>query len=136
MTKPLEKAFAQAVKLPKNEQDRLAKWLLAELQSQRRWDAAFARSTDWYDEQNTVILKNIRASMSPQGKILIIGTVIPEGNEPHFGKIMDLEMLLSPGGVERTESEFRELLAASGLRLNRVVPTKSIVSIVEAVKAD
>ena len=50
MTKLLEKAFAQAVKLPKNEQDRLAKWLLAELQWQRRWDAAFARSTDLLDE--------------------------------------------------------------------------------------
>lgn len=91
---------------------------------------------DWYDEQNVLILKNIRASMPDDGKILIIDTVIPEGNEPHFGKILDLEMLVSPGGVERTEREFRELLAASGLRLSRIVPTKSFVSIVEAVKAD
>ncbi len=91
---------------------------------------------DWYDEQNTTILNNIRASMPDEGKILIIDTVIPEGNEPHFGKIMDLEMLVSPGGVERTESEFRTLLATSGFRLNRIVPTKSIVSIVEAVKVD
>ena len=91
---------------------------------------------DWYDEQNTVILKNIRASMPAGARVLIIDTVIPEGNEPHFGKVMDLEMLVSPGGVERTESEFRELLAASGLRLSRIVPTKSVVSIVEAVKAN
>ncbi len=91
---------------------------------------------DWYDEQNTIILKNIRASMPDDGKILIVDTVIPEGNEPHFGKILDMEMLVSPGGVERTESEFRELLAASGLRLNRVVQTKSVVSIVEAVKGE
>jgi len=46
MTKLLEKAFAEAVKLPKKEQDKLAKWLLAELESERRWDEAFARSTD------------------------------------------------------------------------------------------
>lgn len=91
---------------------------------------------DWYDEQNIIILKNIRASMPDGGKILIVDTVIPGGNEPHFGKILDMEMLVSPGGVERTESEFRELLAASGLRLNRIVPTKSLVSIVEAVKAE
>lgn len=91
---------------------------------------------DWYDEQNILILKNIRASMPDGGKILILDMVIPEGNEPHFGKILDLEMLVSPGGVERTEKEFRELLAASGLRLTRIVTTKSFVSIVEAVKAD
>ncbi len=91
---------------------------------------------DWYDEQNIMILKNIRSSMPDDGKILIVDTVIPEGNEPHFGKILDMEMLVSPGGVERTESEFQELLAASGLRLNRVVPTKSLVSIVEAVKTE
>jgi len=91
---------------------------------------------DWYDEQNIMILKNIRSSMPDDGKILIVDTVIPEGNEPHFGKILDMEMLVSPGGVERTESEFRELLAASGLRLNRVVSTKSLVSIVEAVKTE
>jgi hypothetical protein len=46
MTKLLEKAFAQAVKLPKREQDKLAKWLLAELESERRWDEAFGRSAD------------------------------------------------------------------------------------------
>jgi len=46
MTKLLEKAFAQAVKLPRKEQDKLAKWLLAELESERRWDEAFARSAD------------------------------------------------------------------------------------------
>jgi hypothetical protein len=46
MTKLLEKAFAEAVKLPKKEQDKLAKWLLAELESERRWDEAFAGSAD------------------------------------------------------------------------------------------
>jgi len=46
MTKLLEKAFAEAVKLPKKEQDKLAKWLLAELESERLWDAVFARSAD------------------------------------------------------------------------------------------
>jgi len=46
MTKLLERAFAEAVKLPKKEQDKLAKWLLAELESERRWDEAFAGSAD------------------------------------------------------------------------------------------
>lgn len=90
---------------------------------------------DWDDERSIKILQNIAAEMNDDGKVLIFETVISDGNEPHFGKIMDLEMMVSPGGIERTEEEYREILAATGLRLNRVIPTKSPVSIVEAVKA-
>jgi ubiquinone/menaquinone biosynthesis C-methylase UbiE len=90
---------------------------------------------DWDDERSIKILKNIRRAMKDNGRVLIIEQVVPEGNEPHFSKIMDLEMLVSPGGVERTATEYSELLAAAGLRLTRIVPTKSPFSIVEAVKA-
>lgn len=90
---------------------------------------------DWTDEQNVEILRNIGAAMPDKSKVLIVDAVIPEDNEPHFGKILDLEMLVSPGGVERTESEFRALLDSAGFRLNRIVSTRSPVSIVEAVKA-
>lgn len=89
---------------------------------------------DWTDERNVKILENIRAAMPEDAKILIVDAVIPEDNEPHFGKILDLEMLVSPGGVERTESEFRALLSKAGFRLKRIVPTRSPVSIIEAVK--
>ncbi len=90
---------------------------------------------DWDDERCIAILKNIQRVMPEHGKVLIVEMVIAPGNEPHFGKIQDMEMLVSPGGVERTESEYRELLAQAGLKLNRVIPTKSPLSIVEAVKA-
>ncbi|HYJ90204.1 MAG TPA: methyltransferase, partial [Pyrinomonadaceae bacterium] len=90
---------------------------------------------DWYEDHCQKILQNIRSSMPNDAKVLIIDAVIPEGNEPHFGKILDLEMLLSPGGVERTPTEFAELLADSGFRLTQIIPTPSPVSIVEAVKA-
>ena len=73
--------------------------------------------------------------MPDDGKVLIIDAVVPESNEPHFSKVMDLEMLMSPGGVERTSSEFAALLDASGFRLNRIIPTQGPMSIVEAVKA-
>jgi hypothetical protein len=89
---------------------------------------------DWTDEQNVKILQNIRAAMPDAAKVLIVDAVIPEDNEPHFGKILDLEMLVSPGGVERTEGEFRALLSKAGFRLNRIIPTRSPVNIVEAVK--
>ena len=89
---------------------------------------------DWYDEKNQVILGNIRSNMPDSAKILIIETVIPEGNDPHFSKIIDLEMLAAPGGMERTAQEFEELLEKSGLKLNRIIPTTGMMSIIEAVK--
>jgi uncharacterized protein (DUF2236 family) len=60
MTKLLEKAFAEAVKLPKKEQDKLAKWLLAELESEQRWDEAFARSGDRLGQLADLALKEHR----------------------------------------------------------------------------
>ena len=41
-------------------------------------------------------------------------------------------MLVAPGGQERTEQEYSTLLGKAGLRLTRVVPTESPVSVVEA----
>ena len=90
---------------------------------------------DWYEDNCQKILRNIRANMPDDGKVLIIEAVIPEGNDPHFGKIIDLEMLLSPGGVERTPSEFEKLLADSGLKMTRIIPTMGPMSFVEALKA-
>ena len=58
-----------------------------------------------------------------------------QGNEPHFSKVMDLGMLVLPGGVERTEAEYHTLLADAGLRLNRILPTRIHLNILEAVKA-
>ncbi len=90
---------------------------------------------DWDDERSITIHRNIHRAIAADGKILLIETVVPAGNEPHLGKLVDLEMLVSPGGIERTEEEFRELLAQAGFRLTGVVPTKSHLSVIEAVKA-
>ena len=90
---------------------------------------------DWDDERCVTLLGNIRTAMSDDGKVLIVESVVPETEEPHYSKMLDLEMLVSPGGIERTEGEYRDLLAAAGLRLSRVVPTKTPLSIIEAVKA-
>lgn len=90
---------------------------------------------DWYDENNQKILGNIRENMTDDGKVLIVETVVPGGNDPHFSKIIDLEMLMSPGGVERTAAEFERLLTDSGFKLTRIIPTKGPMCIVEAVKA-
>ena len=62
-------------------------------------------------------------------------SVIPPGNEPCIGKLLDLAMLVIPGGKERTGSEYRDLFQQSGFKLQRIIPTAAEVSILEAVKA-
>jgi hypothetical protein len=64
--------------------------------------------------------------------VLLVESVIPSGNEPGLGKIMDLEMLVMPGGKERTEAEFRALFDRAGYTLTRIVPTRSPMSLIEA----
>ena len=70
--------------------------------------------------------------MNPGGRLLIIEMVLPAGDTPHPGKMLDMMMLVGPGGQERTEQEYAMLLGKAGLRLTRVVPTESPVSVVEA----
>ena len=89
---------------------------------------------EWYDDNCEKILGCRRRSMPDDGRVLIVDAVIPPGNDPNPGKILDLEMLIAPGGVERTASEFETLLENSGFRMARIIPTQSPVSIVEAVK--
>jgi hypothetical protein len=90
---------------------------------------------DWPDDKCVEILKACRANVSAGGKLLVIDMVMPGPNEFHFSKIADLEMMLFPSGKERTEAEFRELFAAAGWKLTRIIPTASHVSIVEGVPA-
>lgn len=87
---------------------------------------------DWDDERATVILKNIRAAMNQGGRLILIESVVAAGSQPDFAKLIDLEMLLLPGGRERTEQEFRDLLSGAGFTLTRIVPTKSPLSVIEA----
>jgi hypothetical protein len=87
---------------------------------------------DWDDEKAAAILTNIRRVLAKEGRVLLLETVIPPGNEPHMGKIVDLEMLVMPGGRERTEQEYRELFDRAGFTLTRVVNTRSPFSVIEA----
>ena len=61
MTKLLEEAFAEASKLPEQEQDALATVILEELASERRWDQAFANSADLLDQLADQALAEHRA---------------------------------------------------------------------------
>lgn len=88
---------------------------------------------DWDDDECVTILKNIRDVIPEGARLVLLEAVVPTGNTPDFSKIIDMEMMLSPGGIERTEKEFSELFANSGFKLSRVIPLESPVSIIEAV---
>lgn len=87
---------------------------------------------DWTEDQCLTILGHCRRAMNPASRLLIIEMVLPHGNTPHPGKLLDMMMLVGPGGRERTEEEYGTLLGKAGLRVTRVVPTETAVSIVEA----
>jgi SAM-dependent methyltransferase len=89
---------------------------------------------DWEDGEAIAILGNCRDAMQPGGRVLVVETVIPSGNEPCFGKWLDL-MMLVVGGRERTREQYGDLFSAAGLRLTRVVPTAHEVSVIEGVRA-
>lgn len=89
---------------------------------------------DWSDEHALKILGNVREALNGRagGRLILVDTVLPEDGSPHPGKLLDLLMLMFPGGRERTESEWRGLLGRSGFTLTRIVPTKAPDSVIEA----
>jgi hypothetical protein len=96
-------------------------------------DAYFLRHIihDWDDEKAGLILRNLRRSMPRGARLIVVEHVLPPGDEPSFGKLLDLNMLLLPGGVERTEAEFRRLYERSGFRLTRIISTEGDLSVIE-----
>jgi ubiquinone/menaquinone biosynthesis C-methylase UbiE len=90
---------------------------------------------DWTDEQALPILRNCRRAMGRDGRLLIVEAVLPVGDVPHHGKMMDLLMLTVTGGMERTADQFDSLLSAAGFQMTRIVATSTHQSIVEAIAA-
>ena len=92
---------------------------------------------DWPDEKAVTILRNTRLALQGKssGKVLVVDAVVAAGNEPHFAKFLDLEMMIFCGSRERTAEEFHQLFAAAGLRVTNIIPTKSPACIIEGVAA-
>ena len=86
---------------------------------------------DWNDDQAVAALTNCRRVMNERCKLLVAEEVIPAGDVPSFGKLSDLNMLVSPGGQERTEAEYRTIYAASGFTLTRLIATRSRITLIE-----
>jgi hypothetical protein len=95
---------------------------------------------DWSDADALQILANTRAAAGSRGTVLVIERILPERIRvaPEHADVVcgDINMMVATGGLERTESEYRQLLDAAGLRLTRIVPTTSAFSVLEARAAD
>ena len=87
---------------------------------------------DWDDDKSRTILDCIRRRVPEDGRLLLVESVIPPGNEPFGAKFLDLTMLAIPGGKERTRDEYERLLAGSGFTIGRVIPTTTEISVIEA----
>lgn len=89
---------------------------------------------DWSDEKCRVILTNCHRAMKTESRLLVIEMVIPPGNEPSIAKLLDLEMLVTTGGRERTEKEFKTLLESSGFKFSKTIATKESICIIEGLR--
>jgi hypothetical protein len=88
---------------------------------------------NWDDDRAIEIMRRCRRAMNGAGRLLLVELVLPLGNRPADGKLLDLQMMvLFPGGRERTPNEYRALLAAAGFRLTRIIPTPQQMSLIEA----
>ncbi len=86
---------------------------------------------DWDDAAAVAILRVCRRAIASQGKLLIIERVVAPPNEAPEIKFSDLNMLVLPGGQERTRDEFAELFAAAAFRLTNVIPTRTRWNVIE-----
>jgi hypothetical protein len=89
---------------------------------------------NWGDSWCVKLLSNIRQAMDlSAGHLIIYEQIIPEGNNPFTGKLLDINMLLlHDGGMERTHREFEKLLEKGGFTMKSVIPTDCAMSVIVA----
>jgi DNA-binding Lrp family transcriptional regulator len=87
---------------------------------------------DWADNEASLILKSVRRSIEPGAQLIVVESIIPDGPAFNLGKWVDLQMLVCVRGRERTQAEYRKLLADACFELQRVIPTDSPVSLLVA----
>jgi hypothetical protein len=85
---------------------------------------------DWSDDECVALLNNVRKSASPDARLMVVDSVIPETPGFDMGKWMDLNMMVMTSGRERTATEFRDVLERAGFAVEQIVPTPSPLSIV------
>lgn len=86
---------------------------------------------DWDDDQAVAILRRVAEALDPAARLLIIENILPDGDQAHPGKFVDLEMMLIARGRERHAAEFAVLLAKAGLVAGRQIETAVPASLLE-----
>jgi O-methyltransferase domain/Dimerisation domain len=87
---------------------------------------------DWQDDRCVDILRTCRRSLNDKGVVLVVETVLGRPGHEADAAFSDLNMLVLPGGQERTEQEYAALFESADLRLTDVVHTSTRVSVLEA----
>ncbi|WP_449062415.1 methyltransferase [Planomonospora algeriensis] len=88
---------------------------------------------NWSDEDAVRILRNVRSAMADDGRVLLVELVVPDDDRPHISKDVDMRMLALFGeGVERSTSEYAELLGKAALRFERQIELPGGASVIEA----
>lgn len=87
---------------------------------------------EWPEAQALELLRSVREAMSDDSTLLLMEFVLPEANQRHPGRLVDLWLMVLMGGRERTSTQYGELLAAAGFRMTRVIDTAAGAAIIEA----
>ena len=87
---------------------------------------------DWEDEDAVRILRRCRTAIRDHGVVLVVERALGAANETADAKLSDLNMMVGPGGRERTREEFSRLLAAGGFALESATPTAIDLCVLEA----
>ena len=86
---------------------------------------------DWEDDDAVHILRRCRTAIPDQGALLVVERDLGAANENSEVKLADLNLMVGPGGRERTRGEFATLFAAGGFALERTTPTAIGLSVFE-----
>ena len=86
---------------------------------------------DWPDDRCVEILQTLRRGLHDGGVLLVVETVLGRPGFEQTAAFSDLNMLVMPGGRERTVEEYAALYAAAGFELTRVLDTETRMSIIE-----
>ncbi len=93
---------------------------------------------DWDDDRAIAILKSCHQAMKDKAKLLVIQGILPARVEQSValqrGFIVDLHMMVTTGGRQRTEAEYRALMEAAGFRITKIIRTQSEMSVIEGKK--